>query len=182
MLLAFVALLRRMCTPVPPISSMESVKSANVSAGLVVRDFVSEQACLLFSNGATANLHGCIITVNAVSETYSNSAINSVNAVDPDFAFSQDQDTLLMLQQCNLSGNDVPYDSVASTTPPYTHFGAFIYSDVNRYVHYDAQPPRTKVSLPLAQFPDSRSAIVNKEYWIHKPVRIHQIGSLFCSC
>lgn len=72
----------------------------------------------------------------------------------------QEQDTILRLQQCTLSGNTAS-DVLVSLGGdyPFTWLEAEIYSDDERGVYYQKDTDSIGTSLPLSQAPANRSGI-----------------------
>lgn len=88
----------------------------NCIAGLSIINFSSETAALSISNGATVNLEGRNILRNTISDTHMNSAVISVNAVNPDSDYAQQQNTILKLRHCWLSQNSGPETILAHSS------------------------------------------------------------------
>ena len=140
-------------------------------AGLSITNFESDTSALWINNGATVTLEGCTLSRNSISDAYTNSAVISVNAVDPDSSVSQQQDTILRLRQCTFSSNTANHTLVAREISPYTLFDVGIYSYVERKVwklrELNGDYLRSQgTTLPLAQAPTSRPGIDASTPWL----------------
>lgn len=97
---------------------------------------MSDRSALQINNGATVSLNNCTLTRNIISDLHTNSAVISINALNPNELASQPQDTVLLMQQCALPDNSAPHDIAAlKGSDYYTLFDAEVYSDVEREVH-----------------------------------------------
>lgn len=136
-------------------------------ADLTIAGFSSEITALSISNGATVTLVGCSVLDNRITGTQLDDAVISVEAVDPDNTFSQQQDTILRLQQCSFGDNDSDHVLVSeSGSAIHSEYEAFIFSDVSREVHqYIAEDILLTSTQPLVDAPISRPGITATSSW-----------------
>ena len=133
-------------------------------SGLTILDFESETSAFWISGGATVTMNGCALSSNVVTGKYY-SAVVSVNAVDPDSSSSQQQDTILRLQQCTLANNTAP-NIIFSDGQSSVHslFDVEVYSDEERAVFYTKNDAMGTTS-PLSTAPASRPGITASSPW-----------------
>ena len=132
-------------------------------AGLKIIDFESEYSALQISDEATVTLEGCTLSRNSISDAYANNAVIRV----------LDEDTILRLRQCTLSGNTAP-NMLAVRCNSCAMSDVGIYSDVEREVYLDSDSPSQATTLPLAQAPASRPGIDASTPWL---LNVQQVRS-----
>lgn len=138
-------------------------------------DFESMTA-LWISDGATVTLvNSSFNGINIVGRAF-NRAVISVNAVSNDTNIAQQQDSILRLQQCSITGNKAASVIAASNIKPFQDFEARVFSDVSFSVQYnaDSQPGLTQ---PLSAAPASRPGITASSVWFKTA---HQVCSKRC--
>lgn len=155
---------------------MRSDVQLDFLAGLSISDFSSDTAALFISSGATVNLEGCTISRNTISDTYSNSGVISVNAVDTDNDNAQQQNTTLRMQQCILFGNSGVETIIADSTGIFNKFDVAIYSNVPRPVYY-TKDSKHGSTLSLNQVPASRPGIAASSPWFLGVQQVWQLSS-----
>lgn len=133
------------------------------------------------SNGATATLNNCSISNNFISGTYINSAALSVNAVDPNDANAQQQNTIVRLLQTTFSGNTAAHNLIAYSGQD-TFFSLYevgIFSDdLNQEVFYTNNFTKG-TALPLDQAPADRPGIDASTPWFVSMQEVRS-GVLLC--
>lgn len=130
---------------------------------MIITDFSSTTSNLWVSDGATVNLDNCSIVKNTVTGTKVNNAVISLNAVELGSNDIVEQDTILRLQQCTITGNTAKEIIIANNKRLFTAFQALIFSDTDFTVKYiDVKVGTTQ---PISEAPVSRPGITATSAW-----------------
>lgn len=132
-------------------------------------------------------VEGCSITGNRIVGTFNNTAVISVSAVDPENLLGQQQDTILRLQQCNISDNIASHNLLSVEDGYFSDYKARIFSDISLEVHYTDRPllqtasgeTQQSSSEPLADAPANRTGITAASPWF---VMTQEVWCLSVSC
>jgi hypothetical protein len=155
-------------------------------AGLTISDFAGDTAAAWVSDGATVTLVRSSFTANYITDTYYNSAILTVSAVDSNGGSvggsgGRPQDTIVRMQQCTFS-NDFTANQLLTIKGNYfSEYSAVIYSDDASFhvVHVSDQgavrvPGSTK---PLSGADAARQGLSGKSAWLQRAQRDHSMSS-----
>lgn len=128
--------------------------------GLLVTDFMSQEAVVLIEDGATVSMQQCSFTRNSLNGTTRNEAIISVHG----------QNTILRLQNCDFTANDAFYDLSATND-------AKIYSDMKFEVFMNDNIASVGVASPLQQAPADRPGIDASSPWFLEVQQSSEVSS-----
>jgi hypothetical protein len=127
------------------------------------------------SSGATATLVGCSFSNNSNFNTTYNSAVLSVNAVNPNVAYSQLQDTIVRLQNCSFP---VLNSSVVShqDSDLFPAYSARVYSDNATLEVLQVSRNGEDINLgsaePLSAAPAGRKGIAGTSTWLQEAQQV----------
>jgi hypothetical protein len=143
------------------------------SAGLTSSYFGGDQAAMMVTDGATVTLVECSFINNTINSTFLNSAVLSVNAVDPSQVLAQSQDTIVRLQQCSFTNNVADALIVTTKGGDFSDFSALVYSDavfdvVTLYINSVTQ----NVTEPLSAAPPGRPGITGTSPWLRSAQQV----------
>lgn len=138
-------------------------------AGLSIIDFNSVSAALWVSNGATVTLQDSTITRNTISSKSKNSTLIGVSAVEPSKIYTQEQDTILRLQNVTLTGNLGPPRIITdfSKAGVESAYGAGVFSDEDLFVFFAEAGGGVAlgVTSPLEQAPANSPGVNASDPW-----------------
>jgi hypothetical protein len=146
-------------------------------AGLTIIGFSVDSSVMFIKHGGTGTLVGCNFTGNTITDNKFNSAILSVNAVNPNATYAQQQDTIVRVEHCTFDGNFADHRVVANkahTTFP--KYEALIFSDDAAlevlYVSDNGEKQDRGHAKPLSGAPADRQGITNSSAWLRAAQKV----------
>jgi hypothetical protein len=134
------------------------------------------------SNGATVRMVECIFSNNSITASGSNSAVLSVNAVNPSSWTAQNQDTIVYLEDCTFTRSNSPSDFILTNeeSDMFSSYSALVFSSSDLevlHVSTNGQIRTPGYSELPSEAPLARKGLMSNSSWL-QGIQVRSFGPL----